>query len=102
MFKVIAACGGLTKSPLFLRTLADVCQLPVVRPNIDDMSVLLGAAMLGASAQGSGGLETIAGAMSGSGVVVSPAEDVKGFHDRKYRVFRALVEDQVKYRKMME
>lgn len=44
-------CGGLTKSEVFVKTMADSTKLPVVIP-FEQESVLLGAAMLGASASG--------------------------------------------------
>lgn len=44
-------CGGLTKSDIFVKTMADSVNLPVVIP-FEQESVLLGAAMLGASASG--------------------------------------------------
>ena len=45
-------CGGLAKSDLFIQTSADVLQIDVIRPDQAE-SVLLGAAMLGASAASS-------------------------------------------------
>ena len=42
-------CGGLAKSELFIQTNADVLQIEVMKPDQAE-SVLLGAAMLGASA----------------------------------------------------
>ena len=45
-------CGGLAKSELFIQTNADVLQIKVIKPDQAE-SVLLGAAMLGASADSS-------------------------------------------------
>ena len=45
-------CGGLAKSELFIQTSADVLQIEVIKPDQAE-SVLLGAAMLGASAASS-------------------------------------------------
>ena len=47
--KVATICGGLAKSDLFIQTNADVLQIEVMKPDQAE-SVLLGAAMLGASA----------------------------------------------------
>ena len=42
-------CGGLVQSDLFVTTLADAVQIPIIIPEQKE-SVLLGSAMLGASA----------------------------------------------------
>ena len=49
--QVLPICGGLSKNELFVQTHADVLGLPVVLPETTE-SVLLGAAILGATALG--------------------------------------------------
>ena len=43
-------------------------------------------------------------AMTAIGKVVSPTEDAKlnTYHERKYEVFRRMVEDQLDYQRMMQ
>jgi len=48
---VALVCGGLGKNPLFVQTIADVLEMPVLLPE-ETESVLLGAAILGATAAG--------------------------------------------------
>jgi ribulose kinase len=48
---VALICGGLGKNPLFVQTVADVLEMPVLLPK-ETESVLLGAAILGATAAG--------------------------------------------------
>ena len=102
---MIAITGGLAKSDIFVQTVADVCGLPVVRAE-NDHSVLLGSAMLGAAAHHKEGrpksLLEIANSMGQRGVRFDPVEERGDFHARKYRVFRAMQEDQIKYREIMK
>lgn len=49
--RVIVMCGGLSKNPLFVKTHADAIGLQVLVPE-ESESVILGAAMLGATAAG--------------------------------------------------
>ena len=98
----VTVCGGVTKSKLFLQTQADVLQMPVMIPQ-EKESVLLGAAMLGMSAasDSAGDLVTVARSMSSSHTVVTPCAVIKHYHDRKYRVFLQMMEDQLRYRDIM-
>ena len=65
-------CGGLTKSELFVSTMADVLGIPVVIPE-ENESVLLGSAMLGACASGSfTSLPETMAAMGGNGTHITP------------------------------
>jgi hypothetical protein len=41
------------------------------------------------------------GAMSRSGDVIEPDAALRSYHDRKYRVFRKLHDDQMSYRVLM-
>lgn len=73
-------CGGLTKIDLFVVTMADAVGLPVVLPNKKE-SVLLGSAMLGASASAHfSSLNEAMIKMGGHGRTIQPNQ-----LDRKYR-----------------
>ena len=98
---VSTICGGLSQSHLFVQTNADILQMKVIRPNESD-SVLLGAAMLGASADKDVSLENIVDKFAGEGHAFRPNPKVRGFHERKYKVFLAMGEDQRKYKDIME
>ncbi len=106
---VATICGGLSRSSLFVQTHADVLDVAVVRPD-EVESVLLGAAMLAMRAKASQDAdhavpmgEVVASAMC-AGHMFAPTEcaHLKSFHRKKYAVYRAMIEDQIKYRSTME
>jgi FGGY-family pentulose kinase len=98
----IIACGGDTKNPVFLREHADVTGCRVVLPK-EPEAVLLGAAILGASA--SGDQPTVIAAMasmSQAGRILTPSSGpVATFHAAKQRVFQRMYDDQIAYRALM-
>ncbi|EFH11345.1 FGGY-family carbohydrate kinase [Pseudoroseomonas cervicalis] len=99
----VMACGGGTKNPVFLREHADATGCQLVLPR-EPEAILLGAAMLGATA---GGVQdSLAGAMaamSGAGEVIAPGDAaVRRYHDAKYAVFRRMHDDQLAYRALMQ
>lgn len=101
-FHSLLICGGLRKNALFVETLAEACAMPVLVPNESEM-VLVGSAMLAAcAAKYYPTLEAASKAMASSCEAVHPNINNRNFHEKKYRVFRQMVEDQFKYRKIME
>jgi len=99
----VVACGGGTKNPVFLEEHANATRCKVVVPK-EPEAVLLGAAILGAVSSGNHrSIVSAMGAMSGSGRVISPSEKAAAidFHDRKYKVFLSMYEDQMRYRALM-
>lgn len=48
-FRTLLFCGGLSKNRLYTQSHADICNLPVIIPDEQEM-VLVGSAMLGACA----------------------------------------------------
>ena len=65
-------------------------------------AVLLGAAMLGATAAGvHPSLDACMGAMTRLVRVVEPDLDLTRFHDAKYRVYRQMIDDQITYHSIM-
>ncbi|XP_017861802.1 PREDICTED: FGGY carbohydrate kinase domain-containing protein [Drosophila arizonae] len=100
-FKSMLFCGGLSKNPLYLQCHADICNLPCLVPYEEEM-VLVGAAALAAAAFGQyNSLEAAAKAMSGMGRVIKPNEKTHELHDRKYKVFLKLLENQYEYKRIM-
>jgi len=95
-------CGGLTKNSLFVQTSADVLGIAVCLP-AEEEAVLVGAAVA-AAAEHLGGVEEAMRAMTkvGARVEASGGEQARAFHEKKYRVFRRMMEDQAAYRDIME
>lgn len=109
--RVIAACGGLCQSRLFLTELADCVSMPVLLCKESD-TVLLGGAILAKMARVIdnndednpdyvGYMMKTAKEMSVAGEIIKPNTKRSDFHDRKYRVYRKLHSDYLEYRRMM-
>ncbi len=96
------ACGGDTKSHVFVREHADATQTEIVLPK-EKEAVLLGAAMLGAVASGDvPDLRAAMASMNDVDRVVSPGGgDVRDYHERKHRIYRRMGDDQLAYRALM-
>lgn len=100
-FKCLLICGGITKDPLFVQTQADAVHLPILKPHEKD-SVLIGSAILGACAsQYFNNVQEAIEMMGGTADIIPPNAHPKAFHDRKYRVFQRLFQDQLKYKSIM-
>lgn len=98
----IHMCGGGTKNPLWLREHANVTDCEIVL-SAEDEAVILGSAMLAATACGDfSDLKEAMAAMSSKGEVIQPDRKTRAFHDAKYRVFHEMYEDQMKYKAMMK
>lgn len=75
--------------------------MPVLVPEESEM-VLVGSAMLGAcAAKFYPSLESASKGMASSCDAVHPNPDILDFHERKYKVFRQMVQDQFKYKHIM-
>ncbi|KAJ8602699.1 hypothetical protein CTAYLR_003785 [Chrysophaeum taylorii] len=86
----VVVCGGLAKNSLYLQTHADVLGIPVAVPR-EDEPVLLGAALLGATAAGMyPDIPHAMRAMTGVKARLAPTPDLRSFHDAKYAIFRDL------------
>lgn len=100
-FHSLLICGGLRKSQLFVETHAEACALPVLVPDESEM-VLVGSAMLAACAANVfPSLESASSGMASRCKVVHPNSTLRDYHERKYKVFRQLVDDQHKYKRIM-
>jgi FGGY-family pentulose kinase len=101
--RVIIACGGDTKNPLFVREHAEATRCRVVLTK-EPEAVLLGAAMLGAVAAGIyPSLLAAMGAMNEAGAITLPTPgDGGNFYDAKYKVFQRMYADQMAYRALMQ
>lgn len=97
------ACGGGLKNEIFLSEHADITGCSLILPR-EPEAVLLGAAILGAVASGvyPSVLEAMK-AMSGTGQTIAPGRgDVRDYHEKKYRVYHRMYDDQLAYRGLME
>ncbi|KAG1047176.1 hypothetical protein G6F46_009824 [Rhizopus delemar] len=97
--------GGLCKSSLFVQIIANVTQCRLIMPESIEGAVVIGAAFLGVRASGliSSDLWEIMVRLGRSGSTVLPNDDkeVKELNERRYKVFLAMLEDQKKYREIM-
>jgi FGGY-family pentulose kinase len=101
-FKSILICGGLSKNKLYVQTHADVCGIPVLISNEEEM-VLIGAAMLGATASGfTKSLEETASILSSDCYQIQPEPNSFDFHSRKFKVFLKMLQDQKSYDDLMK
>lgn len=101
-FKAILICGGLSKNKLFVQTNADVCGIPLLISS-EPESVLLGAAILGAKASGTfPNLITAIKELSNEAFKIEPDKSSFGYHEKKYRVYLKMLEDQREYQKIMK
>lgn len=109
--RVLLACGGLARSRLFLQTHADATGC-VVASAAEEQAVLVGAAIAARCAHETRGLSLsesergarLAAAMSAMGrtkEAFAPDAALRAFHEAKYRVFRAMQDDQRKYQQAM-
>uniref|UniRef100_A0A7S2WSK4 FGGY carbohydrate kinase domain-containing protein n=1 Tax=Mucochytrium quahogii TaxID=96639 RepID=A0A7S2WSK4_9STRA len=99
--RCVIACGGLCVNNLFLQTLADVLQVPVVVPAQKE-AVLVGAAILGAVASKSIG--SIQDAMMSPNKPFEkfiPDTQNCNYHTVKYEIFTDLVLSNLKHVGMM-
>jgi FGGY-family pentulose kinase len=99
-FNELVICGGLSKSKLFVQSHADCIGLPVIVPNCPE-PVLLGAAISAAAAANSGELVDSLSKMAGGCNRINPNVANKEFHDKKYKVFRRMLQDQIDYSQIM-
>jgi len=101
--KTIFACGGGTRNPVFVREHADATGCEIVIPK-EPEAVLLGSAILGAVA--SGAYPDVLSAMAKMnipGEIIKPSKGKTAlYHEKKYKVFREMYEDFMKYRRMMQ
>lgn len=99
---LIVASGGSAANDRWCQTHADVLGLPVaVTTGVD--GVLLGSAMLGATAAGRyRSLPAAMAAMAPPGRLFQPDPGCRPFHDRKYQVYERMIEDQRAYGAIMK
>ncbi|KAF6203914.1 hypothetical protein GE061_002252 [Apolygus lucorum] len=101
-FETILVCGGLSKNPMFLRCQANAVSKTVLIPK-EPESVLVGAAILGATASKIyPDILTAIQKMGGQAEKFEPSLQVQEYHEKKYKVYKKMLEHQQQYRKIME
>jgi len=99
---LLIASGGSALNPRWCQTHADALGIPIAVPHEAD-GVLLGSAILGSTAAGvHASLDVAMLAMTRLGRIVQPDPSTAEFHDRKYRVYRRMIDDQRAYRALMQ
>ena len=99
---LLIASGGSALNPRWCQTHADALGIPIAVPHEAD-GVLLGSAILGATAAGvHASLEVAMQAMTRLGSIVQPDAATADFHARKYRVYRRMIDDQRAYQSLMQ
>jgi FGGY-family pentulose kinase len=96
--------GGLCKNPIFVQLHADITGCKVILPKSIEGAVVIGAGFLGARAAGlSDNLWDVMIKLGQAGDVITPSEDpyIKTYNERRYKVFKLMLEDQRKYRRIM-
>lgn len=75
--------------------------IPVLCPE-ETESVLLGSAILGAcAAKIFDNVEIACKKMAGKAKVIYPNADIHSYHNKKYKVFLKMIDDQRKYQEIM-
>jgi ribulose kinase len=94
--------GGGAKNPVLMREHADATGCRLLLPR-EREAVLLGSAVLGAVAAGEypSVLEAMSAMSATDRVVGAAGGEVGAYHERKYRVFRRMYDDQLAYRSLM-
>ena len=106
----MVVCGSLSHNDLFMSLNADICGLPVILPNLPELTTAFGSAIHAESvlntsldkrmcllqAMNMFGKDSLA-----SQILPSNDDETKKFHDKKYQVFCKMLRDQLEYREMM-
>ena len=107
-FKILTLIGGLASNKTYCQLLSDIIELPVlVSTEKIDSIVLLGAAILGASNYSENEMLSFDDLIrkfgkSNSVKLLEPNDYLKNFHEKKYKVYLKILEDQLEYRKLMQ
>ncbi|BES97658.1 FGGY family of carbohydrate kinases, C-terminal domain [Nesidiocoris tenuis] len=101
-FETILVCGGLSKNPMFVRSQANAVSKAVLVPE-ESESVLVGAAILGATASGIyKNVLTAVKHMGSKADKIEPSIETQNFHDKKFKVFKNMLEHQLQSRRIMD
>ncbi|CAG8487617.1 8421_t:CDS:2 [Paraglomus occultum] len=110
--KYLYMSGGLCKNELFVKTMADATKCPVVLPKYVEASVVIGAAICGASASEAMPIDgdkrttlwDFMERMNGTGQIVATTaiSDEIEYNERKYMVYLNMWKDQIHYRHIIE
>ena len=105
--RIITIIGGLAINKFYCQLVSDVCGMPVLIPEKSESIVILGSAILGASNYEDyksflfGDLIKRFGASNQPGMLM-PNNNLDKYHERKYNVYLSMLNDQLKYRRIMQ
>jgi FGGY-family pentulose kinase len=109
--KIITIIGGLGKNKLYLETISDVCQIPVLITDKSDWAVMLGASISGASNYSEYKNLSFHELISNFGrsnnerntTLIQPCTSatIRDYHNRKFNVYKMMLDDQKKYQNIM-
>jgi ribulose kinase len=108
-FKLIVIIGGLAKNDFYTQTHSDICGIPVCVPDDAESVVLLGACISGAFRThdfANQSFDSVLRRLSGSATSVKLLypninESITHYYEKKFKVFLAMLEDQLKYNSIM-
>lgn len=98
----IIVCGGLTKNPLYMKELSNICNQDIYFAGHDE-AVVLGSAIIAAIASGiySNYKEALIN-MGKLGNKVEPDNNLKEYYNKKYEIYLSMYEDKIKYENIMK
>ncbi|GAA4650605.1 FGGY-family carbohydrate kinase [Kistimonas scapharcae] len=100
--ETLMPAGGLTRNRLFMQEHVNVLGMPAIL-NREQNPMPLGAAMMAAVAAGVyPDIRSAIAGMSRVGETLVPESGLRAFYDKKYRVYREMHQDQVKYATVMD
>ena len=106
-FRVITVIGGMSNNQLYCQLLSDICNIPVLVSRNGESLVLLGSSILGASNSITNGKKQFSDMIKGfrdcdtTGTVLYPSSSNQEFHQKKYKVYLRMLEDQKDYMEIM-
>jgi FGGY-family pentulose kinase len=106
-FKIIVIIGGLARNKLYTQSMSDVCGLPVLLTDSSDSDVMFGSAISGAAVYLKGSFDDLVNRFSqasnglNSTLILPTSGGHTRFHEKKYQVYKCMLEDQRKYRSIM-
>lgn len=109
--KIISLIGGLIQNSLYTKTVCDVCNVPVLLQNGANTSIILGAALLGASSSELFKDKKFEELLTNFGLnnqnaincsLLKPDSNHLDYHQAKYQIYKKMLKNQIGFRSMMK
>jgi sugar (pentulose or hexulose) kinase len=106
-FKIITIIGGLANNKLYCQLISDICKLPVLTAESNDSTVLLGSCICGASNFYENTLfddllKQFSHVENGHLLQPNTDQDLDKYHETKYKIYLNMIDDQRKYKNLMD